>query len=170
MRVINRRYPDNYDTMERIYENNNTYGQPIYKRLPVNVMVLGRYICKQYGVRDRTVRQQIPQEYDSNNRVLGILLDIVFRMNTFFGMSRSATKPYWELAARIERGTDDLSKLRSEGELNQQLMIDRSMGETVAEILDSGTCKVLDNLEARIDRMVNTTLDVDVQASPDEFV
>ncbi len=170
MRVINRRYPDNYDTIERIYENNNTYGQPIYKRLPVNVMVLGRHICKQFDVRDRTVRQKIPHEYDPNNRVLGVLLDIIFRMNIFFGMTRSATKPYWELAARIERGTDELNKLRSEGELNQHLMIDGSLGETVVEILDSGTCKVLDNLEARIDRMVDTTIDVDVQASPDEFM
>ena len=120
MRVINRRYPDNFDALEKIYENNNTYGQPIYKRLPVNVMVLGRQICKQIGVRDRTIRQKIPHEYDSNNQVLGVLLDVVFRMNMFFGMLRSATKPYWELASRIERGVGELSQLRADGELNQE--------------------------------------------------
>ncbi len=169
MRVINRRYPDKYETLERIYENNNTYGQPIYKRLPVNVMVQGRHICKQVGVRDRTIRKKIPYEYESNNQVLGVLLDIVFRMNMFFGMPRSATKPYWELASRIERGVDDLSKLRSNGELNQHLIIDSSMGETVVEILDSGTCTVLENLEARIDRMVDTELEVEISSSPDEF-
>lgn len=169
MRVINRRYPDNYETLERIYENNNTYGQPIYKRLPVNVMVQGRHICKQVGVRDRTIRKKIPHEYQSNNQVLGVLLDVVFRMNMFFGMPRSATKPYWELASRIERGVDDLSKLRSNGELNQHLMIDSSMGETVVEILDSGTCTVLENLEARIDRMVDTEPEVEISSSPDEF-
>jgi len=170
MRLISRRYPENYDPIARIYENNNTYGQPIYKRLPVNVMVLGRHICNQVGVRDRTVRQKIPHEYDSNNQVLGVILDIVFRMNMFFGMPRSATKPYWELAARIERGVDDLSKLRVEGELNQHLMINQSLEETVIEILDSGTCKVLDNLEARIDRMASSNLNVGIQTSPDEFV
>ncbi|MHA2058308.1 MAG: radical SAM protein [Candidatus Thorarchaeota archaeon] len=170
MRVINRRYPDNYDDMARIYENNNTYGQPIYKRLPVNVMVLGRHVCNQVGVRDRTVRQKIPHEYESNNQVLGVLLDITFRMNMFFGMPRSSTKPYWELAARIERGVDELTKLRDERELNQKLMIDNSMGETVIEILDTGTCNALDNLEARIDRMTDSQLDAEIRTSPDEFV
>ncbi len=170
MHVIDRRYPDNYDTLQRIYENNNTYGQPIYKRLPVNVLVLGRHICKQQGVRDRTIRQKIPHEHDSNNQVLGVLLDIIFRMNMFFGMPRSSTKPYWELAARIERGVDELSRLRGEGELNQHLMIDNSMVEVIEEILDSGTCKILEKLEARIDRMTETELEAETPTSPDEYV
>jgi hypothetical protein len=169
MRVINRRYPDNVDTLEQIYENNNIYGQPIYKRLPVNVMVLGRQICKQAGVRDRTIRQKIPHEHNSNNQVLGVLLDVVFRMNMFFGMPRSATKPYWELAAKIEKGVGELSQLRADDELNQHLIIDNSLRDTVEEILDSGTCSVLENLEARIDRMTDTELDVEVSSSPDEF-
>ena len=133
-------------------------------------MVLGRHVCKQVGVRDRTVRHRIPHEYESNNRVLGVLLDIVFRMNMFFGMPRSATKPYWELAARIERGVDELTKLQTEGELNQHLMIDNSMWETVEEILNKGTCNALDNLEARIDRMTETHLDSEIRTSPDEYV
>jgi DNA repair photolyase len=170
MRVINRRYPDNYDRIARIYENNNTYGQPIWKRLPANVMVLGRHICKKVGIRDRTVRHKIPHEFETNNQVLGVLLDIVFRMNIFFGMPRSATKPYWELAARIEKGVDELTKLQADGELNQHLLINDSMRETVEEILESGTCKVLANLEARIDRMADTELEVDMQATPDEFL
>ena len=170
MRVINRRYPDNYDTMARIYENNNTYGQPIWKRLPANVMVLGRQVCKKAGVRDRSVRHKIPHEFESNNRVLGLLLDIIFRMNMFFGMPRSATKPYWELAARIEKGVDELTKLQADGEMNQQLLIDDSMRGTVEEILESGTCEVLTNLEARIDRMMDMELDAEIRASPDEFM
>jgi hypothetical protein len=112
----------------------------------------------------------VPHEHESNNLVLGVLLDIVFRMNMFFGMPRSATKPYWELASRIERGVDELTKLQVEGDLNQHLMIDTPMGNTVKEILESGTCKVLENLEARIDRMAKTELSTDIQASPDEFV
>ena len=169
MRVINRRYPDNYDAITRIYENNNTYGHPIWKRLPANVMVLGRHICKQVGVQDRSVRHKIPHEHESNNQVLEVLLDIVFRMSMNLGMPWSVTKPYWELAARIERGVDELTTLQLEGELNQHLMIDGSMVETVEEILDLGTCKVLENLESKIDRMVDSQLDANIRASPDEF-
>ena len=133
-------------------------------------MMLGRHVCQQVGLRDRTVRHKIPHEYESNNRVLGVLLDVVFRMNMFFGMPRSTTKPYWELASRIERGVDELTKLRNDGELNQNLMIDDSMGVTVGEILDTGTCKALDNLEARIDRVTETHLDAEIRSSPDEFL
>ena len=138
--------------------------------MPVNVMVVGHHLCKQLGVRDRSVRHKIPYEYESNNRVLAVLLDILFRMNMFFGMPRSTTKPYWELAARIERGVDELAKLQSEGELEEQLMIDSTMRETVDEILHSGTCRVLENLETRIDTMANLEIDSDIRASPDEFV
>jgi hypothetical protein len=48
-------------------------------------------------------------------------------------------------------------------------MIDTSMEETVSEILDTGTCTVLRNLESRIERMAETELDGDVRISPDEF-
>ncbi len=169
MRVVNKRYPDNYETIQRIYENNNAYGQPIWKRLPVNVMVMGRHICNQVGVRDRSVRHKIPLEYESNNLVLGVILDIIFRMEMHLGMPRKATKPYWELAARIERGVNELIELRETGYLNQYLMIDESMGQTVEEILQSGTCQVLNNLEARIDRMAETALEAESRVSPNEF-
>jgi regulator of PEP synthase PpsR (kinase-PPPase family) len=91
-------------------------------------------------------------------------------MNMFFGMPSSATRPYWELAARIERGVDELAKLQSEGEIEEHLMIDSTMSETVDEILDSGTCSILDNLETRIDRMADLEIETEIRASPNEFV
>jgi hypothetical protein len=169
MRVIQHRYPQHHDQLEKIYENNNTYGQPIWKRLPVNVMLRGFQIGKNVGIRDRSVRHSIPYEYESNTSVLGILLDIVFRMGMHLGMPRNATRPYWELAARIERGVDELQVLHDEGDLASHLMIDASMEETVSEILDTGTCTVLKNLESRIGRMAETELDGEVRMSPDEF-
>ncbi|MFW9767791.1 MAG: radical SAM protein [Candidatus Thorarchaeota archaeon] len=169
MRVIKRRFPDNYDSIERIYENNNTYGQPIWRRLPVNVMTSGFQVCKNVRIRDRSVRHSVPHEYESNNNVLGVLLDIVFRMSMHLGLPRKATRPYWELAARIERGVDDLKILHENAELGKQLVIDKSMEETVAEILKTGTCSALTNLEARIDRMGSTEVDMEMRASPDEY-
>ncbi|MFW9869434.1 MAG: radical SAM protein [Candidatus Thorarchaeota archaeon] len=169
MRVIKRKYSTNYNAIERIYENNNTYGQPIWKRLPVNVMTIGHQICKEHGLRDRTVRHKIPHEHESNNLVLGVLLDIVFRMSMHLGMPRNAVKPYWELAARIERGVNELGELKNACELKQHLMIDDSMTKTVEEILKSGTCQVLKNLEARIGRMAETELGEEVRVSPDEY-
>ncbi|MFW9975001.1 MAG: radical SAM protein [Candidatus Thorarchaeota archaeon] len=169
MRVIKRKYLAKYDAIERIYENNNTYGQPIWKRLPVHVMTMGYHICREFGLRDRSVRHKIPHEHQSNNLVLGVLLDIVFRMGMHLGMPRNMIKPYWELAARIERGVDELGELKHRGDLKTNLMIDGSMTQTIEEILKSGTCQVLSNLEAKIDRMAETELDGDVRVSPDEY-
>jgi hypothetical protein len=44
------------------------------------------------------------------------------------------------------------------------------MGQTVEEILKSGSCQVLKSLEATIDRKAQTELDSDIRVSPDEFV
>lgn len=85
------------------------------------------------------------------------------------GMPRNAVKPYWELAARIERGVNELGELKNACELKQHLMIDDSMTKTVEEILKSGTCQVLKNLEARIGRMAETELGEEVRVSPDEY-
>ncbi len=169
MHVVKRRYPNNYDTIQRIYENNNAYGQPILNRLPVNVMVMGRHICNKVGIRDRSVRHKIPYEFESNNLVLGVLLDIVFRMGVHLGKPPNLTKPYWELAARIERGEDELGELRNRGDLKQQLLIDNIMTSTVEEILDTGTCPVLRNLESLIDKMTEDSLDVEIKVSPDDY-
>jgi len=169
MRVIKRRYLANYDAIERIYENNNTYGQPIWTRLPVHVMTMGYHICREFNLRDRSVRHKTPHEHESNNLVLGVLLDIVFRMGMHLGISRNRIKPYWELAAQIERGADELGELKQRGDLKQYLMIDDSMVKTIDEILKTGTCQVLKNLEARIGTMAETELDEEMRVSPDEY-
>lgn len=169
MRVIKRRYLANYDAIERIYENNNTYGQPIWNRLPVHVMTMGYHVCREFGLRDRSIRHKIPHEHESNNLVLGVLLDIVFRMGMHLGMQRNMTKPYWELAARIERGAEELGELKQSGDLKQHLMIDDSMEKTIEEILKTGTCQVLKNLEARIGSMAETELDEEMRVSLDEY-
>jgi len=169
MRVIQRRYPEHYSQLEKIYENNNMYGQPIWRRLPINTMSRGFQIGKKVGIRDRSIRHRIPYGYESTTLVLGILLDIVFRMGMNLGMPRNATRPYWELAARIERGVGDIKTIHNEGNLSTHLMLDSSMEETVVEILETGTCAVLKNLESRIERIAETELDGEIRVSPDEF-
>jgi len=90
-------------------------------------------------------------------------------MGMHLGMPRNSTRPYWELAARIEQGVDELHALREKGELASHLMIDQSMEDTVAEVLDTGSCTILNNLESRIERMAETEIEGDVRMTPDEF-
>jgi hypothetical protein len=44
------------------------------------------------------------------------------------------------------------------------------MEQTIQEILKTGTCEILKNLEARIDRMAETEVDTEIRVSPDEYV
>jgi DNA repair photolyase len=159
LNVVKKRYPDQLDLIRTIYADDNPYGQPNYKRLPVSVMTLGYAISKEVGISDRSVRHKIPHDYDSNNLVLRVLLDIVFRNTNNLGLAWNKTKPYYELAARIERGVDDIRVVRESGELGEHLHISAEMVETVEEILDRGTCHVLEDIEGRLDEYSQNLMD-----------
>jgi len=70
-------------------------------------------------------------------------------------MSWNKSTPYRELALRIEKGIDDLNKMREEGELAERLKIDSQLLNTVEEILDTGSCQVLDDIHIRLDELVS---------------
>ena len=118
-------------------------------------MLRGYEICRDVGISDRTIRHKLPNEPKANSKVLGILLDIIFRQTYLLGMSWTKSAPYRELALRIEKGIDDLSKMRDEGELTERLMIDSQLLNTVEEILDTGSCQVLDDVHVRLDELVS---------------
>ncbi|MFW9847337.1 MAG: radical SAM protein [Candidatus Thorarchaeota archaeon] len=159
LNVVKRRFPENLELIRSVYSDDHPYGQPNFKRLPVSVMTLGYAISKEVGISDRSVRHKVPHEYDANNLVLSVLLDIAFRRANNLGLSWSGTKPYSELAARLERGVDDLTIVREQGELSEYLQITPEMAETVEEILDRGTCQVLEEIEGRLDDFAEKTLE-----------
>jgi DNA repair photolyase len=159
LNVVKKRYPDQLDLIRSIYADDNPYGQPNYKRLPVSVMTLGYAISKEVGISDRSVRHKIPNEHDANNLVLSVLLDIVFRSTNNLGLAWNRTKPYYELAVHLERGVDDISVVREGGELGEYLHISSEMVETVVEILDRGTCRVLEEIEGRLDEYSQNLMD-----------
>jgi DNA repair photolyase len=159
LNVVKKRFPQQLDLIRSIYAADHPYGQPDYKRLPVSVMTLGYAISKEVGIRDRSIRHKIPHEHDANNLVLGVLLDIVFRRTNNLGMAWNKTKPYYELAVRIERGVDDISAVRERGELGAHLHITDQMVETVEEILDRGTCQALEEAESRLDEVSESLME-----------
>jgi DNA repair photolyase len=150
LNVVKKRYPEQLELIRNVYADDHPYGQPNYRRLPVSVMTLGYAISKEVGLRDRSIRHKIPHEHDANNLVLGVLLDIIFRRTNNLGMSWNQTKPFYELAIRIERGVEDIKVVRERGELGEYLHINAEMVEAVEEILDRGTCQALEEIEARL--------------------
>jgi DNA repair photolyase len=159
LNVVKKRYPDQLELIRSIYSDDHPYGQPSYKRLPVRVMTLGYAISKEVGISDRSVRHKIPHEHDANNLVLSVLLNIVFRKTSNLGLSWSVTKPYSELATRLERGVEDLKVVRERDELGEYLHISQEMVVTVEEILDRGTCRVLEECEERLDEYAEKAME-----------
>ncbi|MHA1960269.1 MAG: radical SAM protein [Candidatus Thorarchaeota archaeon] len=166
LRVIKKRFPERLSEILKAYANNNKYGTPDWKHLPVNVMLRGHEICRSVGIRDRSVRNRVQSEPVANNSVLGVLLDIEFYMRFMLGMPWNKIRPFHELAARIERGVEDLVELHKEGQLKSRLLITDEMVSIVEGILDTGSCSYLEDLVKKTDSKASG--DTVFVAFPDE--
>ncbi|MFX1474725.1 MAG: radical SAM protein [Promethearchaeota archaeon] len=149
--VVRKQLPDKHDFLQQIFANDHPYGHPQWELLPFNIMIRGREVCREIGIRDRSVRHMLPSEPEPNVRVLRVLLDIEFYQSQMLGYPCVDWQPYQELAITIEQGVEDLEELRQRGRLGERLDIGPSMIAVVEEILDRGSCKVLDEILAKID-------------------
>jgi len=154
MRTIKRHFPQFVDNLEDAYANNNRYGSPVWKKLPINTMLVGHQVCKNIGISDRSVRHTLPYDHEINYKVLGHLLDIEFYQNYLMGMAWEASRPFHELSMKIERGVDNLQVLREEYRLKERLQIQDSMVQIIEQIIDTGESDYLKNL---LDRMTQET-------------
>lgn len=150
MRTIKRHFPNQVDNLQKVYSNDNRYGQPIWKLLPQNIMLAGHQICKKVGIPDRSIRHTIPYGHEGNYRVLRVLLDIGFYQNYILGMKWNSRKAFHELSAKLEQGVEDLEVLRNRGRLKETLLITDDMVQIVEQVLDTGTCDYMNNLLDRI--------------------
>jgi DNA repair photolyase len=167
LNVIKNNFPDHLQAIKKIYSNDNKYGQPIFKYLPVNVMLQGYAICKKVGISDRSIRHKVPYEHEINNLVFNRILDIAWRMSMMLGMRGS--KPYYELAAKLEKGVENLKTLQDEGTLSEVLFLDEQMTQVVEEIMETGTCQVLIDIEQKLDTICLDEFEVEVKAAPDMY-
>lgn len=155
-RVVKAHFPEQLEPLKSIYANNDRWGSPIRERLPVNVMLRGRRICQEVGISDRSVRHMLRSEPEANRRVLQALLDIAFYQSFVLGQRWTRSKPYQQLAAKIEAGVENLEDLRRANRLAERLGTTPQMARTVEEILDHGSCTQLDALMTRVDALART--------------
>jgi DNA repair photolyase len=144
--VIRKRFPEYTERISSAYANENKYGIPIGSKLPVNTMILGHEICKRVGIRDRSIRNKLPFEYEANSVVLGVLLDVLFYQQFMLGRPWSTNRPFHELSVKIERGIEDLREMLDEGRLGSSLSISEEMAQIVCQIIETGTCDYVKNL------------------------
>lgn len=154
LRVIKHKFPEHLDRLTSLYANNDKYGQPDYSKKQVRSMLRGYEVCKKVGISDRSVRHRIPYEHDINNLVLGKILDILFYQTYLLGLSRTANRPYCDLAARLERGVEDLHLLRDEDSLQGRLIIDSERLIDVTQIMETGKCDRLTRIHTRIEELI----------------
>ncbi|MHA1927892.1 MAG: radical SAM protein [Candidatus Thorarchaeota archaeon] len=151
LNVIRQKYPEKLALLEKIFSNNDRYGTPLYKYMPVHIALRGHKVCRDIGISDRSIRHRIHSEYETNNLVLGVLLDIIYQKSHILGRWREI-KPFQELSIKIERGVDDIGELHQSGKIKEILMIEDPMVEIVEEIIDTGKY-------ARIHELINEALE-----------
>jgi hypothetical protein len=151
--VVRRQVPQAYDHLQQIYANNHTYGHPIIELLPVNPGLLGRKICQQVGISDRSIRHMPPGEPKANIQVINRLLDLVFYRQILLGKPRNMWKPYQDLAIKIEKGVDNLQELSNNGVLEEHLDISSKMAGVISEILHHGAFDALIRTQTELDAL-----------------
>jgi DNA repair photolyase len=154
LRVIKHNFPEHLDRLTSLYSNNDKYGQPDHTKKSVRSMLRGYEVCKKVGISDRSVRHKIPYEHEINNLVLGSILDILFYQTYLLGFSRTENRPYYELAARLERGVEELHLLQDEGSLQKRLLIDDERLIDVIQIMETGKCDRLRRIHGRIEQLI----------------
>jgi DNA repair photolyase len=153
--VIRHHIPENYDQLQAIYAN-NTYGLPIFDRLPVNVMLQGRRICQEVGIADRSVRHMPCEEPPANVKVLNRVLDFVFYQSMTLGQPKQSWQSYQELAAKIDKGVPDLARLQKHGTLAQILKVSPQLVADIEAILHTDTFPKLEKTIKQIDELAAT--------------
>ncbi len=148
MRIIHRRYPDHYPMIQRIYQNDDHYGEPAYKLLPCNVYKRGNKICKEVGIPDRMPRQTPPGYHPINTRIVQVLHDISFYRRFRDGDSWYRVKPLMEAAAKIMTQRRNLNELSTPEEIRILLDAPLDVAEMIAEVIETGTSESLEALQA----------------------
>jgi DNA repair photolyase len=157
METIQRFHPDKLQSIKELYSNESPYGQPNFSKPHVDVTTLGYQICKEVGIKDTSVRHMCPGEFETNHKVLQMLLELKYYMTAHLGRPRNQWKKMHILAARIERGLPDLRIEYEEGAL-EELVGDKTLTSTVMEILDSGSCNLLEDIVRVIDEKAQTEI------------
>ena len=149
--TVNKFDPEKLDQIKKVYSNENRYGMPEWSQVPRNVMALGHHICRMAGVNSRSVRHRCPEEYESNHRVLQVLLDIQYWMSMFLNRPTTEWKNIHTLTARIEKGLPNLQKALEQGKLES--IVDSKINSTVSEIIQTGTCELYRQTLEKVDQI-----------------
>jgi len=143
--------PEKLDQVKEVYSNENSYGMPEWSKVPQNVMTLGHHICRKERVNPRSVRHRCPDEYESNHRVLQILLDIQYWMSMFLNRSKREWKDIHTLTVKIEKGLPDLQNAMEQGKLES--IVGSRINSVVSEIIQTGTCELYRQTLEKVDQI-----------------
>ncbi len=152
--VVKKNFPDQYEYIREIYAKNDKYGHADYRKIPFRSMIRGYKICKEVGISPRTIRHNLPFEHEINTKVLGGLLDIVFYQRYLLGLPWSKSKPFQEVAIRIEKGVENLKELHEHDALRGRLLLDDTTQPIVEQIMDRDSCDHLVWVEDKIKELI----------------
>jgi DNA repair photolyase len=143
---IQKKFPETYKPINDLYINNNKFGNPIFGKIPLDVMALSPHICDKVGIRWLSIRHGCPGEFDSNLNVLNRILEILFLMSSLLRKPRNQWMKYHDLTVQLEYGLPELKTLIESNDLDKYQTVKYFVDE-VEEIFEKGTCKALNSLK-----------------------
>ena len=113
---------------------------PIFSKIPLDVMALSPHICDKVDIRWLSIRHGCSGEFNSNLIVLKRTLEILFIMSSLLRKPRNQWMKYHDLAVQLEYGLPELKTLIDSKELDKYQTVKYFVNE-IEEILEKGNLR-----------------------------
>lgn len=155
--TVKRFYPEKLSLIQKMYANNSRYGEPVTNE--VNPFILGPALCEEQGLRWLSIRHSSVGEYESNSRLLGLLLESVFVKSTLLREPKSKWKPYHTAATIIEQGIQPIDLVVEDSNLVEKTGLPVSLIPEMRSMVKTGTSPQLEAAKTRVLERSNKVLE-----------
>ncbi len=142
MQIIQNKYPSLYSSYNKLYSNNNPFGQPDPEKAQefqlTKPVLRGYQLAKEYGINFFEPRY-IPNVGFRRNLVIATYLSrIGFLMNEILGENRTSAYEYRKAGSELEHLNSDITTM-TDSKL-EDLNLSLEIIKTIREIVDTGKC------------------------------
>lgn len=147
MSVLRKRFPDNRPLIERVYQNEDPYGAPAYKLLPVNVIKEGYRLCREYNTDYRIPLWPIEGVPRINQVIIEILLRISFHIKYIQEQPWHRARPFDAAIRSLENNIEGEITLNNLIAIAERLQLNQRAVSVIMEILEHGESSLLHSFE-----------------------
>ncbi|MBD3407350.1 MAG: radical SAM protein [Candidatus Lokiarchaeota archaeon] len=150
MSVLRKRFSEKRPLIERIYQNEDPYGAPAYKLLPVNVIKEGYHLCNKLGIDYRIPLWPIHGVPQINQVIIETLLRISFHIKYINQQPWYRAKPYDSAIWLIENNIEGEITLDILPQIAERLKLDQRAVSVIGDVLKTGESNLLQSFIVKL--------------------